>query len=122
MQHAQAAIGFIPYWKIANATFLPTTALMLKSLLPVARFTTLMSNSKYLRSKVCIFFVHHCEGKAVEVVNPQPILPMRAALLIFDQQLNKPFKLGQERVCNGRTGPFGIKRSSLTQSSVLASG
>jgi len=29
-------------------------------------------------------------------VNPQPIMPMRAALLIFKQQLNNPFKLGQD--------------------------
>jgi len=53
---------------------------MLKALLPMAQRAALMGNSKNLWSKVCIFFTNHSVGKAVEVVNPQPTMPMRAGL------------------------------------------
>jgi len=67
--------------------------LVSSSLLPISGFSALMRNSKYLRPKIDIFRVHHRKGKAVEVVKPQPTGSMRATLLIFDQQLDDPFKL-----------------------------
>jgi len=80
IQKALIAIHLITLWKTTNAEPCANKALMLKALLPMAWLAALMGNSKNLWSKVCIFFTHHSVGKAVEVVNPQPTMPMRAGL------------------------------------------
>lgn len=74
-----------------------------------------MSHRKYLRTQRLIFFVHHSEGKSVEVVDAQPIFAMRAALLIFHQQLNDSFEFSKERISNICASVGGVELSRITK-------
>ncbi|MEN9376077.1 MAG: hypothetical protein RL710_1234 [Pseudomonadota bacterium] len=62
---------------------LPSAIDRLRPIIPISGFTALMCDCVDLRSVDIIFFVHNGVRKAIQVVNPETIFTVWAALLVF---------------------------------------
>lgn len=61
-----------------------------------------MCNCEDLRPANGIFTVDQCVREAIEVVDAQPVLAMRAALLVLDDEIAHAFVLSEKGLCDAR--------------------
>jgi hypothetical protein len=74
-----------------------------------------MRNGKDLWSELVVRFVDERVGEVIEVVDAQPEVTVRAAVLVFDEQIPDSFELGEERFCNAAAGVLSVVHSSVTK-------
>jgi hypothetical protein len=74
-----------------------------------------MCNSKDLRSKLIIRFVDERVGEAIEVVDAQPEVTVRATVLVLNEQVPDSFELSEERFRNASAGLLRVVDGSITK-------